>query len=150
MGRVLLGVGLQEAKRVGNVRQFDKVCNYFDSHADEYDLAVNIVRVKEHENHNSSGKEDIIGLRDKARPCVMQGSIYELHGFTFNNPNMFPMGHEYHIIGGSLSYAVLALALQMYGAGYNVKILEKYTFDRKGLDREARKIIEVYMPDILV
>lgn len=150
MGKVLLAVGLQKAKRAGNEKKFDMICNYFDSHAGEYNLAVNIVRVKNHMNHNSSSKDDIINKGDKVNACVMQGITHELHGFTLNNPEMFPMQHEYYIIGGSLSFAILALAFQMYGAGYNVKVLSKYTFDRKGTDKEAEKIFKAYMPDVLI
>ena len=150
MGKVLIGVGLQEEKKVGNEKQFNKICEYFDANADSYDKAINIVRVKNYTNRNSSGKDDIINYRQSSKASVLGGLKHELHGFTIEDETMFSMHDEYYIVGGSLGLAIMGLVLQMYGMGLNVKVIEKYTFDRKGMEKHARAIFDAYMPGVLI
>lgn len=147
MRTCLVIVGVEDEKVALCGRDGRKLEDWVMSHIDRYDTSIAVIRVTGNRNFQGTGKKDFVN--DTADIRYNPTSIYYVTGYDLDVGNM-PKDFEYHICGISTGASVLCIAMSMYSAGLNVRVLKDKCLDRKGLHKEAIKLMDAYMPGCVI
>lgn len=148
MQRALIVVGFQPEKLKLIKRDADRLETWICATQDDYDYTISIVRQEGNRNMMRTDSEIIDRNIQNYYPFQVDKEI-EVYGYDVDT-NQFRRDVEYSIVGVSTSASVLCIAMSMYSAGLNVKVLENHCYDRKGLHREGIKIMNAYMKDCVI
>lgn len=150
MTKVLVVIGLQPEK-VKCIRGGDKLVHWVRAHQKEYDVTMSVVRKDLGVNsQNFKRDRDKIGNQEMSLLNYESDQIIEVPGFDLDCSQFrTDAGICYYLMGISTGASILSTAFSMYSHGCNIKIMEKLCRDRKGMHREAIKIMKAYMPSIL-
>lgn len=155
MNRCLVIVGVQEEKmELIDKRKAKEIMHYIHTASDQYESTIAVVRKAIHGSNNFKSQggsvnaivDDNEAMLEYAVDNVIVTSGYDMDCFALRNDL------EYDIIGISTAASVLTIAMSLYSRGYKVRVLSKYTTDRKGpeLEKAAIEIMNAYMPGVYV
>ncbi|MBR3599527.1 MAG: hypothetical protein IKL53_06585 [Lachnospiraceae bacterium] len=151
MRKVLIVVGCNKEKLQLTDKKFqNKMLDFLNVAPNKFDGVISIVRAKTLAgNFNKSG--DTIGAIGEVLLDYPSDTIMYVPGYDVDT-SKFTRDNEYYICGISTSASVLCIAMSMYSAGLNVKVLTEYCTDRKSkkLESYAHEIMKAYMPDCVV
>lgn len=147
MNRFLVVVGVQPEK-IKLVKGGDKLVKWIQTHQQNFDSTIAVVR-KDQNNRNFAKADDTIANKLISNLDYSADTIIEVGGYDLDC-KQFRKDAEYIIVGISTGSAVLTSAMSMYSEGLNVKVVKDLCLDRKGLHKEAIKIMEAYMPGCVI
>ena len=143
--RYLMVIGCQKTKLAAiGKKNADKLKTWIAAHQDEYDriIAVNRCDLLK-DNFNRMG--DTIATNEVEQYEFRVDQVMEVPGYDIDCTKL-PTNVEYYIVGISTAASVLCAALSMFSANCRIHILKDHCYDRMGLNKEAIKIMETYMP----
>ncbi len=142
MNKFLVVIGMQKSKMDKCPKIAKKIQAWVGAHRDDYTQVISVIRTAQHDNRNMKDGLGAGVINDMVIPC---DEVIEVEGYDVDfGPNR--RDAEFHIIGISTGASVLCAALSMYSDGLRVKVFKDLCDDRKGLHKEAIKIMEAYMP----
>ena len=147
MNKFLVVVGVQPEK-IKLVRGGDKLVKWIQTHQQNFDGTIAVVR-KDQNNRNFEKAGDTIMNKLISNLDYSADTIIEVGGYDLDC-KQFRRDAEYTVMGISSGASVLTTAMSMYSAGLNIKIVESLCLDRKGLQKEAFKIMKAYMPGCII
>lgn len=146
MDKILIAVGYSKNKlQKAGVRFVKKTYDYIMSSIDRYTAIYNIVRKSN--QFGNIAKNDSLELCDDFVYDIPFTKVIEVNGYDLNI-SQWSKQFEYDIIGISTAASVLSIALSLYSEDMKVNILSEYCYDRMGLEKEAKKICDAYMPGV--
>lgn len=145
--RYLIVIGCQKEK----LNQIDKkikkkILDFINGSKEDYSGVISILRRPGNGDENIRRNDMTIGAGDIYLDYESDMNI-EVTGYDVDVKH-FRKDCQYDIIGISTSASVLCIAMSMWSAGYNIRVLSEYCEDRKGkeLEEYAFKIMKAYMP----
>lgn len=125
-----------------------KIMDFVKGNADHYTSIISILRKKMDGDRNLRRSGDTIATDTVDHLSYRSDANIEVPGFDVDCTH-FRRDAHYDIVGVSTAASVLCIAMSMYSWGLDVNVLKDYVEDRKGLNKEAFKIMETYMPGVL-
>ena len=148
--KILVVVGCNRGKlETMPKREYKYILDFINSHVNVYSSIISIVRKATEGNDNFRRRG--IQIYDSSLDCFDYPSdnIICVPGFDINVDG-FRKDVHYDVICISTAASVLCVAMSFFSAGYELSVLRDYCVDRKGLNKEAFKIMNTYMPGIVV
>lgn len=152
MHRFLVVIGCQKEKLdLIDASVKEDILDFINSHSQEYDGVISIIRKKMSGDRNFQRSGDAIASDAPTYLDYESQTVIEVPGYDVDC-DMFRRDAQYDIIGISTSASVLCISMSMYSRGLNIRVLEQYCEDRKGkqLEDYAFAIMRAYMPGCVV
>lgn len=146
--KALVVVGYQPEKlQFLKKRDKDKLDTWIQANQQYYDYTISIVRVGGNKVLESSGKDILYGNDNNDLYPFQIDKRIETKGFCFDD-STFNGLTDYTVIGISTAASVLGTVYEINAVGARVHVIKDLCFDRKGLNKEAFKILEAYIPGV--
>lgn len=151
MNRVLLVIGYQQSKlQFLKKKERIKLEEFLLKNYEAYDGVISIIRDKSDAQGMMKHKELQEAAQDsEAYYPIPIGKTVTVAGYDIDTTGM-RKDTIYDIVGVSTAASILCMAMSLFSAGYRIRVLSDFCFDRKGLHDEAIAIMTEYMPGSVV